>query len=245
MTRAPAIVRHDPYLHMHKGLRAAMFDAIHRIGRMDVADAGEMQAALDQADSLLALMTVHIESQREHVCAAIEARRPGATRDIARDHDESLGGMAALHAEIATLRGAAPSARPEFVHRLYLELTGLTARCLARMHDDETQSRDLLWSLYSDREVIAIHDRLLASLEPHVLVEAIAWMARGLSLPELTELLAEVRRKLPPLVLEVALDQVRRQLDPSGWERLSQARGTSDGTGDPCRSFFLDHHCGR
>jgi hypothetical protein len=230
MTCAHPIARHDPYLRIHKGLRAAMFDAVHRIGRMDVADAGEMQAALDQADSLLALMAVHVECQHEHVRAAIEIRSPGGTQAAARDHHDYLDGIAVLRAQIAALRGAAPSARPELAYRLYLELTELTAKSLERMRVEETQGKELLWSLYGDHEVIAIHDRLLASIEPHVLTEAIGWMARGLSLPELAELLEDVRRKMPPLVLETALAQVRRQLEPAGWERLSRALGASGST---------------
>jgi hypothetical protein len=233
MTCAHPIARYDPYLRIHKGLRVAMFDAIHRIGRMDVADAGEMQAALDQAHSLLALMAVHIKSQQEYMSAAIEARCPGGAQGTARDHDEHLDRIATLHAQIAELRGAAPSARPEFAYRLYLELTELTAKSLARMRVDETQNRELLWSLYGDHEVIAIHDRLLASIEPHVLMEAIGWMARGLSLPELVGLLTEVRHKMPRSVLGTALAQVRRQLDPAAWERLSQSLGALDGTGQP------------
>lgn len=213
--------RHDPYRNIHKGLRAAMFDAIHRLGRMDVAHSAEVQAALDQVDSLLALMAAHIKHENDHMHTAIEARHPGGARRASDGHADHLESLACLRDLTAGLRGAAPEARAYLAHQLYLELAEFAAENLAHMRVEETQNNRLLWSLYSDDEVVAIHDRLLASVEPGILMEAIGWMARGLSLPELVELLGDIRRKAPAQAYQAVLAQVRRQVDAARWSLLS------------------------
>lgn len=215
--------RHDPYRNIHKGLRAALFDSVLRVGRMDVGDAGELQAALDQVDSLLVLMAAHVKHENGYMHPAIEARCPGGAQRTAGDHDDHLEILAALRVQVSVLRAAAPAARPALAHRLYLDLAELTAENLVHMHVEETLNNELLWALYDDSEVIAIHDTLLANVEPHILMEAIRWMAQGMSVPELAELLGDIRHKAPPPVFEATLAHVSRQLDPARMDRLLQA----------------------
>jgi hypothetical protein len=215
--------RHDPYRNIHKGLRAAMFDALARLGRVDPADAAELQAALDQTDNLLTLMAAHVKHEDEHMHTAIEARRPGLALQTADDHAHHLGALATLCSEVAALREAASSLRAGLAHLLYLDLADFIADNLQHMRIEETRNNETLWALYSDDEVIALHDRLLASVEPPIMMEAIGWMARGLSVPELSELLGEASRKMPASAFEAALARVRRQLDGARWSRLAQS----------------------
>ena len=222
MTPFDPTSRHDPYRNIHKGLRAAMFDTIHRLGRADVAEVGELKAALDQAESLLALMAAHVKHENDHIHAAIEARRPGGARQTADEHCGHLESLADLRAQVVAVREAAPVAKAELAHRLYLELAEFTAENLAHMRVEETQNNRLLWSMYSDDDVVEIHDRLLASVEPGILLEAIGWMARGLSVPELAELLGDIRRKAPVAAFEAALARVRGHVDATRWSLLSQ-----------------------
>jgi hypothetical protein len=217
-----AIPRHDPYRHIHKGLRTAMLDTLQRLGCADTDDAAELHAALDQADSLLQFMAAHVKHENDHLHPAIEARHPGAARQTADEHASHLASLASLHAQVAALRGAAPEHRGGLAHGLYLALSRLVAENLDHMLVEETHNNHQLWSLYSDEEVIAIHDRLLAAVEPAVMMEAIGWMARGLSVPELGELLRELQRKAPPPAFDAALAQVRRQMDPVRWSALQR-----------------------
>jgi hypothetical protein len=215
--------RHDPYRNIHKGLRAAMFDTLQRVGRMDPADAAEFGAALDQVDSLLAVMAAHVKHEDEFLHAAIAARRPNIVLRTADDHGHHLEALAVLRGEVSALRAASVAVKSALAHRLYLDLADFVAENLQHMRVEETENNETLCALYSDEEVIAVHDRLLASVEPAVMMECIGWMARGLSVPELGELLAEIGRKAPPPAFEAALAQVRRQLDSSRWRRVAQA----------------------
>ena len=219
--------RHDIYRNVHKGLRVAMFDTVQRIGSTDPADAAALGATLDQADGLLLFMNAHVKHENEHVHTAIEARVPAGASATADDHHEHIDSLAALRAQVRGVRSATPGATAEALHRLYLDLAGFVAENLQHMRVEETQNNAQLWFLYSDAELTAIHDRLLASVDPAIMADAIRWMARGLSLPELVQLVTEMRDNAPAPVFEAMLDVIRQQVDDVRWTALNRALASS------------------
>jgi len=220
--------RHDLYRHIHKGLRAAMFDAVQRVGSTDPADAAALGATLDQVERLLAFMNAHVRHENEHVHAAIEARTPGGARRTADDHHEHVECLAALRAQVAGMRGLAGGAAADAMHRLYLDLAEFVAENLQHMRIEETQNNAQLWVLYGDAELAAIHDRLLASVEPATMAEAVSWMARGLTLPELVGLVSEARSNVPAPAFEAMLELIGLQVDAARWTALNRALERSD-----------------
>jgi len=223
-----AIPRHDLYRNIHKGLRAAMFDTVARIGRTDAGDVAATSATLDQADRLLAFMGAHVRHENEHVHAAIEARTPGGARRTADDHHEHAESLAALRAQVVGMRGLVGAAAADAMHRLYLDLAEFVAENLQHMRVEETQNNAQLWFLYSDAELAAIHDRLLASVDPATMAEAVGWMARGLSLPELVVLVTEARASVPAPAFEAMLELIGLQVDAARWTALNRALERSD-----------------
>jgi hypothetical protein len=177
--------RHDLYRLIHKALRAAMFDTVLRLGRVDAGDDAALGEALDQAQQLLALVASHVKHENDFVHCAIEARRPGGAGATADEHRDHLDALHALNLEVAALRQAPAAERPLLLHRLYRHLAHFTADQLLHMHREESQNNEALWTLYSDIELTALHRRLLASVEPHTLQQAQHWMARALNPQEL------------------------------------------------------------
>lgn len=220
--------RHDLYRNIHKGLRAAMFDTVLRVGRTDPTDTTATSATLDQADRLLAFMGAHVKHENEHVHTAIEARTPGGARRTSDDHHEHAENLAALRAQVVGMRGLVGGAAADALHRLYLDLAEFVAENLRHMRVEETQNNAQLWFLYSDAELAAIHDRLLASVEPPAMVEAISWMARGLTLPELVALVTEARANAPAPAFAAMLELIGLQVEPARWTALTRALERSD-----------------
>jgi hypothetical protein len=112
-TAVEAMPRRDLYAAIHKALRSFMSETLLRIGRIDVADAADRDAALAQLDELLDLCTDHLRHENEFVHTAIEARQPAGSKRIAEEHGEHLESIAALRDEARALQGrrrAMPSA---------------------------------------------------------------------------------------------------------------------------------------
>jgi hypothetical protein len=217
--------RHDLYRPIHKALRVALFDTARRLGALDADDPRDLAQTLGQIERLLALLAGHLKHENDFLHTAIEARRPGGAQRSADDHREHLDSLDALADEVAALRRAPPAERDRLAGRLYQQLNRFVAENLEHMQFEETQNSAALWALYSDDELAALHERLVASIEPQELMEVLGWMARALNTAELGGLFQGMRAKAPPAAFEAALAAARAQLGDTRWARLARSLG--------------------
>ena len=173
---APA--RNDLYVSIHKALRSFMSDTLVRIGRIDVDDAADREAALDQLDELLALCLSHLKHENEFVHTAIEAKQPAGSERIAGEHAEHAESIAALQDEAASLRGASGPDAARIALRLYRHLALFVAENFQHMHFEESAHNALLWQHYSDDELVALHGRCSPASRPRSICSSPAGWCR-------------------------------------------------------------------
>jgi hypothetical protein len=224
---APGAPRLDLYVGIHKALRCFMADALTTLGRMDADDADSREAALVGVEALLSTLRSHLMHENDHMHAAIEARRLGAARHTADDHLLHLDAIANLEDETRAVRDARDGQRDAAALRLYRHLSEFVADNLQHMLVEESKNNATLWALYSDEELAALHDRLVATVPPAEMAMLARWFGAALTTAELSAMFLDMRQKAPPPAFEVLLDIVRRQLDPSRWARLARALGRS------------------
>lgn len=212
--------RVDLYGSIHKALRLFMGDTLARVGRLDTSDADELADTLAQTRSLLDLCRSHVAHENEFVHAAIEARRPGGSQQVAAEHVEHLDTIAGLEAELASL-AALP--REPAAQRLYRHLARFVAENFEHMNTEETSHNATLWSLYSDAELVHIHERLVATIEPAEMALVLRWMVPAMTPAERANLLGELQRQLPPEAMLGVLDTVRAHLSDTAWGKLARA----------------------
>lgn len=222
---APSVPRVDLYAPIHKALRSLMCDTLARVGRLDTDDAEECSATLGQLDALLALCASHIEHENVHVHPALEAREPGAAQRIAHEHEEHLQAIDDLGGEAAALKAAAAADRPLRALRLYRHLALFIADNLQHMHIEETAHNAVLWARYSDAELGALHDALVASIPPAEMMQVLRWMVPALSPAERAGMLGDMQAQMPPPAFRAVLDAVQPQLDARAWAKLAVALG--------------------
>lgn len=222
MAAAARQPRYDIYAGIHRALRLFMTDTLGRLGWLDCGDPLETQAALDQLDTLLTFCRQHLEHENHHVHPAIEARGAGATQRVAGEHQQHLEEIAALRAEAATLR-AAPAA-PQAL-RLYRHLALFIAENFHHMQVEETMHNEALWAAYSDAEIQAIEQRLVASLDPAAQALVLRWMTPALPPAERSAWFGAMREQLPPEAFAMVMDAAREALDDGAWAKLARSLG--------------------
>lgn len=217
--------RLDLYVGIHKALRHFMTDTLHRVGRMDSGDAAELARTLGQFEDLMALCEQHIHHENHFVHAAIEARAPRAAARTAGDHVEHFAHIEALRADARRVAQADAAARPALALRLYRHLALFVADNFQHMNVEETQNNAALWANYRDDELMALHQRIVASLPPEENLLVMRWMIPASTPAERAQVLGGMRAGAPAEAFAAALDAVRPHLDDSAWDQLARALG--------------------
>lgn len=217
--------RVDMYAGIHKALRALMADTLLAVGRMDVDDALELAQTTERVLQLLDACASHLRHENAFVHAAIEARAPGASEAIAHEHEEHLRHIADLAAAVKTLRQCPLSQRAMVASRLYSELALFVAENFQHMHVEETAHNAVLWARYTDAELIAIHDELMASIPPQEMMFTVRWLIPFMNPAERAGLLSDVRSKVPAPAFQAMLDTVQPHLTQTEWTKLARALG--------------------
>lgn len=226
-----AAPRVDLYAGIHKALRHFMTDTLHRVGRLDVADADDMARTLGQLDALLEGCLHHLQHENAFMHPAMEARQPRGASRTAGDHVEHEACIAELQAESDALRAAADAQRAALALRLYRHLALFVAENFQHMHHEETHNNAVMWAHYSDAEIVALHHRLVASIPPQENLQVARWMIPALSPAERAMVFLDMKANAPAPAFAAMLDFVRPHLDDTAWNKLARALGVPQAPG--------------
>ena len=215
--------RYDLYLNIHRALRLYLTDTLNRFGRLDADDVEDRTAALGQLRDMLEICELHIEDENRFVHAALEARRPGSSARIAAEHVEHQQAIAALRADAARLERAPEGARQTIAVALYRRLALFVAENLEHMHVEETAHMQALWSDYADEELMAIEQRIVASIPPALMGRLLEWFMPALPHSERLAMLTGMRDHAPAPVFDGAAQIARQRLPEHDWRRLANA----------------------
>jgi hypothetical protein len=213
--------RFDMYGGIHKALRALMADTLLAVGRMDCEDNLELAQTTERVMQLLDICAGHLKHENDFVHTAIEARAPGASDRIGHEHVEHLRHIAHLGQTVAALR-AAPTDRAPLAKLLYAELSLFIAENFQHMHVEETAHNAVLWARYTDAELAAIHDALVASIPPEEMMFTVRWLVPFMNPAERVGLLADIRGKAPAPAFQAMLAVVRPHQNDNEWAKLAR-----------------------
>ena len=222
---ASAAPRVDLYAPIHKALRNFMCDTLCQVGRVDVNDADELQQALAQCDQLLALCEAHVHHENRFMHPAIEGRQPAGSKRIAHEHEEHLQSIAELRDEVGSVRAAATAAAPALALRLYRHLALFVAGNFQHMHVEETAHNAALWAHYSDVELMQLHGRLMASIDPREHLQVGRWMLPALTPAERSAVVGGMKAEAPPEAFLGLMAHIRPHLPLKSWAQLAQELG--------------------
>ena len=213
--------RVDIYAGIHKAVRAYLCDTLARVARLDLDDGHAIAATVLQVRELLEFCTDHIAHEDMFVHPAMEARRPGSTAGTAADHLHHAHTVAALLEACDALAGGTATERLAAWRRLQHGLAQFTGDNLLHMETEESANNAVLQSCYSDDELVALHQRILAAIPPRKMAVGMRWMLVGSSPAERTRLMAGLRADAPPPAFDAMLEVARECLDSADWNRLA------------------------
>lgn len=217
--------RLDLYAGIHKALRLFMTRTLCRVGSTDPGDADDVAATLDMVNRLLGLCELHLKDENEFVHPALERARPGSAARIAAEHIHHAEAMADLRDLAGLVADSRDAARAASCSRLYRALALFVADNFQHMEVEESAHNAVLWAHYSDAELLAIEQALVASIPPPAMFEALHWFLPALNAPERAGMLAGMRQGMPPEPFLGVLDIAQRTLSLQDHAKLRRALG--------------------
>ena len=217
--------RHDMYAGIHKALRLFMTQTLCRMGSTDAADSAELSSSLDQLERLLTSCELHLKDENDFVHPALERAQAGNSARIAAEHVQHQQEIAKLRDLAALVQHSPEATRAGALSRLYLSLSLFVAENLEHMHIEETVHNPLLWAAYSDAELIAIHNALVASVPPAAMMDLLHWFLPAINASERAGMLMGMRQGMPPPAFQGVLDIAEKTLSQADHARLMRALG--------------------
>jgi hypothetical protein len=221
--RTDVAPRPDLYLFVHKGLRACLGDTLARCGRPDCGDSADVARTLAQVRALLALCRAHLDKEERYLHPAMEARRPGSTRQTAGDHASHLQAFADLEAEVRAVEQANGTERVAAALQLYRYLALFVADNLEHMHVEEVENNEVLWATHGDAELLALQQDLVRSIPPDQMAVFLHWMIPAMAPAERALLLSGIKRHAPAEVFATTMGNLKPHLAERDWNKLMAA----------------------
>lgn len=215
--------RYDMYLAIHKALRAYFGETLSALGRMDCDDDQDVVATLMQVRELLQVCAGHLQHENHFVHRAMEQRRPGSTIAINDEHIDHFHVIDDLHAAMTLVELGAGAERAVLAQILYRQFALFVAENFEHMQREEADNNAILWSAYSDAELMAIEDELRASIPPAEMMLLSRWMLAHNDHAFRVRMLSEVREHAPREVFEGLLAVAQTNLAARDWRKLATA----------------------
>ena len=220
-------VAHDIYRDIHKGIRSELFAAVNEAARLDPGVGAARAALASQVRDLVDFLIQHSEHEDGAIQPVLEVELPELAARIAGDHEAieaRLDVILELAAGTAQLDAAEPAHR---VHHLHLELASFTSSYLAHQDVEERVVMPALERAVGVPAVIAIHQAILAGIEPQDMARSAAIMLPAMNVDGRTEMLGGMLANAPAEVFQGMWSLAGSVLDPCDLAAVAERLGLS------------------
>jgi iron-sulfur cluster repair protein YtfE (RIC family) len=206
---------------VHKGLRALLYETALQVQHTDFWNVEEAEATIESINEVVRLFEKHAHSEDTYVFPAIEKYEPSVADAFEQEHvkDHFLGQLLTestalyMKADIITLKvEAAKQVYPAFVKFMVFNLE--------HMAKEEEIINPLLWRYYTDADLLAITQQIVANIPPEHMMKFSKWMIRGLNNAELSRWLREVEKTAPEFVFKGLFVTAEKELSEKRFRQV-------------------------
>jgi len=215
--------RYNIFNNIHKGLRAMLYETALCLQQTDFNNEEETDTSLTQVSTVIDLFDKHAHTEDTIVFAAIENTEPLLVNAFEQEHaeDHSLGQrLHGLHTAFAHAISASDKmAIGSAINQSFIDFMLFNLRHMAKEEDIINKA---LWKYYTDMELQAITQQIVAGIPPQIMAQYSGWMMRGLSNNEITAWLKEVKNNAPDFVFQSLLQTASQELADRRWQMIQE-----------------------
>ncbi|HET9870932.1 MAG TPA: hemerythrin domain-containing protein [bacterium] len=212
--------RADVFTGVHKGLRRGLLGLSQKLGSADWSDAQDRQAVEAEFKDMVYFLREHAENEDKIQAPTLEEKAPGATRQMAEDHQRLEKQIDGLETDWeAAAKAGFPS---EACHRLYLSYNRFLSGYLAHLDMEEGPITEAVHRHFTDDEIKAMVGRIIAKTSPKDMGMMLSYMIPGMNAQERLTFLSGVQATAPAPVFDGLKGLAQKVLAPRDWEKLAK-----------------------
>jgi len=215
--------RFNIFNQVHKALRAMLYDTSLALQQTHFADAEESETALEKVSVAVDVFDKHSAHEDSFILPAIRQYEPSLSDAFEQEHEkdhalsESLRGLLtvyryAIKTEVKIETGRA-------INKAFIEFMIFN---LEHMAKEETVLNKVLWRYYSDAQIMALNQKIVASLPPEEMAFTSAWMMRGMSNTEISGWLKTVEKNAPEPVFTMLFSIAEKELPGDRFRKVME-----------------------
>ena len=208
---------------IHKGLRALLYETSLLLQQTDFADGKEMKDAVERVILVANLFDDHARHEDKFILPAIQGFEPSIVDAFEQEHITDKHLTRALKDSLQAIQMASPLVRIEMANELGKTFIQFMVFNLEHMAKEENILNKILWRYYSDEEILAIQNNILASLSPWSAAAGSRWMMRGLNNPEIVRWLRSVEESAPEAVFKKLFVTAESELPAHRFRQVLEA----------------------
>ena len=213
--------RYNIFKRTHKGMRSMLFEAGARIQQTDFTKAKQADAAIDIAKQTTRSFLYHLNKEDNILYLSIVLYAPYIVAMIEQTNakDERLAkSIDTIIEEYKNLDTKAEMI--SFGLRLQAAFFEFTAAVLQHMNKEETVINELLWSHYTDKQLVALEVEMLKQSTP----EACTWytgkILKELSNSEIIVWINGIAELASSTIIEKLISTTQRVLPIDRWQMI-------------------------
>lgn len=207
------MTRFNTFNQIHKALRTLLFDTAISIQHTNFANQDEVEPLLERILTVIEAFDQHASHEDSEILPILREYEPSIVDLFQQEHilDHQLG--ASLKKLIATYGTVQrPEEQLSVGNQILHAFMSFTAFNLDHMTKEETVLNERLWRYYSDAEILAINQRIVASLLPEEMRFTATWMMKGMNNTEITSWLRTVQANAPEAVFNLLFSIAEKEL---------------------------------
>jgi len=198
---------------IHKALRAMLYDAALTLQQTYFANTDEAENALQKVEDVLFLFENHAHHEDTMVLPAVEMYEPQLVDEFEKEHEKDLALSNRMKNLLNIYRNIYFTEERiicgSAILKAFVEFMVFN---LEHMAKEEILINEAVWKHYTDEQLLALNEKIVASIPPGELALASKWMLRGINNFDAILWLKNIKQNAPAPVFDALISLAEKEL---------------------------------
>lgn len=215
--------RYNIFNQLHKGLEALLYDTAIMIQQTSFCRPAEGKITIGKIEQLLYLFSEHALLEDRCLLPVLRPFDEMAIRTLEKDHQNGRLLLARLKGLMQTYEQAVSGdEKLQLGKSIGIDFRELLVGALKHMSLEEEILNNILWARFSDQEIFAMEQDIIAQIPEDEIHLYSYWMIRGMNNHEIIAWLKTIEKTAAGPVFQVLFTMAENELSAIRWQKIQE-----------------------